>query len=221
MLAQPWGWIQGLYTIPIYATVALLMYYSPADFVFARLDALAPLLAPLLIIADSVSKTLAIARLGVDAVRLHASGNAALTESVYAAILCGTIAGCGGGVLGSLLGLEGTPWSLSTPKQFRRPSAPMVVSFLSAVLYFALTDKQLPKISAASFATLALPLVPHATAIGAVFVLILGVGLLNNLLPHLGSLPTPTFATKSAAAIAKAASPVKQAVERRKRQSKA
>ncbi|CAM9205982.1 unnamed protein product [Ascophyllum nodosum] len=61
--------------------------------------------------------------------------------STGCAILCGTLAGCGGGILADLLNLEGDSWKLQrTPGALASPSFSVQRCFGASCLYYVLAD---------------------------------------------------------------------------------
>ncbi|CAM9260817.1 unnamed protein product, partial [Scytosiphon promiscuus] len=63
------------------------------------------------------------------------------TISVGCTILCGTLAGCGGGILADLLSLEGDSWNLQrTPQALASPSFSVQRCFGASCLYYVLAD---------------------------------------------------------------------------------
>ncbi|PJF19632.1 hypothetical protein PSACC_00546 [Paramicrosporidium saccamoebae] len=118
----------------------LAMYYLPGDFLFKGLEISSPITYPVLALADLVSKTISITTNGVDAVRFHSSGRLGLQNSAFAAIFCGFISGCGGGVLGNLVELnKGSSWTLKTPSQIHSPNASLLMSLFGACIYWSTT----------------------------------------------------------------------------------
>ncbi|CAM9441189.1 unnamed protein product, partial [Hapterophycus canaliculatus] len=63
------------------------------------------------------------------------------TVSAGCTILCGTLAGCGGGILADLLSLEGDSWNLQrTPRALASPSFSVQRCFGASCLYYVLAD---------------------------------------------------------------------------------
>eukprot|EP00904_Undaria_pinnatifida_P004432 jgi/Undpi1/13990/HiC_scaffold_9.g03641.m1 len=63
------------------------------------------------------------------------------TTSAGCAILCGTLAGCGGGILADLLNLQGHSWNLQcTPTALASPSFSVQRCFGASCLYYILAD---------------------------------------------------------------------------------
>uniref|UniRef100_A0A7S4C1P3 Uncharacterized protein n=2 Tax=Chrysotila carterae TaxID=13221 RepID=A0A7S4C1P3_CHRCT len=60
--------------------------------------------------------------------------------SAVAAILCGTIAGCGGGLLCDTASLMSTEWKLKTPQALRTVSFAPTTALCCCVLAYALRD---------------------------------------------------------------------------------
>jgi hypothetical protein len=137
MLAKPWGWLQGNINIPVYTFMALLVYYSPRNIVFNILERNRQYLVPIFTLVEAVSKAFTIARVGVDGVFNAANGKYA--DSISAAILIGTISGCGGGVTGSMIGLRKPSWGFEVPAQLLSPNKSMVLSFFCATIFIFTT----------------------------------------------------------------------------------
>ncbi|CAN0557855.1 unnamed protein product [Ectocarpus sp. 12 AP-2014] len=61
--------------------------------------------------------------------------------SAICTILCGTLAGCGGGILADLLNLDGDSWNLQrTPQALASPSFSVQRCFGASCLYYLLAD---------------------------------------------------------------------------------
>lgn len=120
-----------------------MVYYSPSDIVYRALESSANILLPFLLVAESISRALSISISGVEAVRSHVSSGLVMENSNHAAIFCGTLAGCGGGIIGSMIGLENKNWSFRIPTQLGKPTTTLVVSFFGAILYWFLSTHPL------------------------------------------------------------------------------
>lgn len=122
--------------MPVYIITSLLMYYSPGDVLFQWLEMLAPISMPILLVSDAISKTLSVTYGGVGSVITHPTIE--ISQSVCAAILCGTISGCGGGVVASLFNLNGPNWGFGPSSILKSPSLSIKLSLISAILYVSL-----------------------------------------------------------------------------------
>lgn len=109
------------------------MHYSPSDSLFRILSLKSHFLEPIFIVNDSLSKTLAIIYSGSQLVLKQGSGEP--TNYLVSSVLCGTIAGCGGGILFNMLGLSDPKWKFQCPEQLHKPSIAMILSFIAAILY--------------------------------------------------------------------------------------
>ena len=136
-MGKPIGWIQGNINIPVYTIVALTVYYLPGDILFRSLENVRFILIPIFTLIEAISKCETIANVGVDGVLLH-KGSEVFERSIFAALVIGTISGCGGGILGSMINVRESDWRFSTPSQFKNPNTSMILSFFCSIIYLLL-----------------------------------------------------------------------------------
>ncbi|KAJ3358148.1 hypothetical protein GGF32_000720 [Allomyces javanicus] len=106
LLGHPPGWLLSNTTLPIYTAIYLLFRYGPAHRIL-RLISFPTHLA--CAVGDGLARALAITRLGVDTVLARHPG------SYVAMLICGTLCGCGGGLLNSTFGFSQASWKLGVP----------------------------------------------------------------------------------------------------------
>ncbi|GAN07030.1 hypothetical protein MAM1_0145c06520 [Mucor ambiguus] len=121
----------------IHCTTYLAMFSNPyvyqvVDFLFSI-----PVVEHVFTLSDSILRALAMIQVGVEGV----SANPALgADKFVAKVLCGTLAGCGGGLWIDAFRLNQPNWSFSTPRLLHVASVDMKVSFLTSLFYvFATT----------------------------------------------------------------------------------
>ncbi|CAG8605925.1 21030_t:CDS:1 [Cetraspora pellucida] len=107
------------------------------------------LLDPILLISDGFIRGNAICSSGVDRIRFGTYDNPSLNSSWVAILVCGTLCGCGGGLLESTFQFASPKWTFSTPSAFLNPTYDMKMSFIIA-LFYALTTSDV-QISVMSF----------------------------------------------------------------------
>lgn len=99
------------------------------------------LLNLIFVTADGMVRAIAICSSGVDNVRFgsfHGIDNKSMNSSWVAILICGSLCGCGGGILDSTFRISSPTWTFSTPTAFIKPSYDMKISFFIA-LFYALT----------------------------------------------------------------------------------
>ncbi|CAG8647107.1 19619_t:CDS:1, partial [Racocetra fulgida] len=82
----------------------------------------------------------AICSSGVDGIRFGKHDNPSLNTSWVAVLVCGTLCGCGGGLLESAFQLASPKWTFSTPSAFSNPTYDMKMCFITALLYSLTTS---------------------------------------------------------------------------------
>ncbi|CAO3672062.1 unnamed protein product [Umbelopsis vinacea] len=98
-----------------------------------------PLLQPILITADGILRGIAVAKVGVDGVRLGDIG----PGKYVAMLLCGTLCGGGGGIWADAFRLTQHTWSFSTPRVLLAPGVDLKASFVVALFYMLSTSGEL------------------------------------------------------------------------------
>ncbi|RCH79472.1 hypothetical protein CU097_000459, partial [Rhizopus azygosporus] len=108
--------------------------YQVIDFLFNI-----PAIEHLFTLSDSILRALSMCQHGVDGV----GSNPALGADKYVAkILCGTLAGCGGGLWIDAFRLTETNWTFSTPRLLHVASIDMKASFIGSLFYVAATSPE-------------------------------------------------------------------------------
>ncbi|KAG2175557.1 hypothetical protein INT43_001204 [Umbelopsis isabellina] len=97
------------------------------------------LLQPILITADGILRGIAVAKVGVDGVRLGDIG----PGKYVAMLLCGTLCGGGGGIWADAFRLTQHTWSFSTPRVLMAPGVDLKASFVVALFYMLSTSAEL------------------------------------------------------------------------------
>mmetsp|Transcript_5262 Transcript_5262/g.13419 ORF Transcript_5262/g.13419 Transcript_5262/m.13419 type:complete len:336 (-) Transcript_5262:196-1203(-) len=153
LLGQPPGWLGSTSSPIAFATGFWLIFLCPGDVPYKAVTRFFPLAYALNVIncmsgAHGVTswgseKALHAFHFGsvtaADAAAHHRSGFAG---SGPFALLCGTLSGCGGGILGAFLGCNGTApnWSFSTPPTLRKPSVYVKLAAVSSITYYCLRN---------------------------------------------------------------------------------
>jgi len=114
-----------------------MVYFSPGDFLFNLLETFRLPLVPIFSVAQAISKSETVAKIGVDGVLFHPGGGN-FGSSLFASLLIGTISGCGGGILGSMINVHEYDWKFSTPIQFKSLNSSMILSFICSSIYLIL-----------------------------------------------------------------------------------
>ncbi|KAG0762948.1 hypothetical protein G6F24_006397 [Rhizopus arrhizus] len=110
-------------------------------YVYQILDVLfnVPMIEHVFTLSDSILRALAMCQSGIDGV----TSNPALGPNKYVAkVLCGTLAGCGGGLWIDTFRLTHSNWSFSTPRLLHAASIDMKTSFTSTLFYVAATSPE-------------------------------------------------------------------------------
>lgn len=114
-----------------------MVYFFPGDFLFYLLETCRFILIPIFSVVQAISKSETIAKTGVDGVLFHVGGGV-FEKSLFASLLIGTISGCGGGILGSMINVCESDWRFGTPSQFKSPNSSMILSLLCSIVYLIL-----------------------------------------------------------------------------------
>ena len=127
--------------ILFYRMTYLSMFYFPQ---FYRLINILPsnVLNIIFLSADGMIRAIAICSSGVDSIRygsFHGIDSKLMNSSWLAILICGSLCGCGGGILDSAFNISSPTWTFSTPTAFIKPTYDMKVSFFITLLY-ALTS---------------------------------------------------------------------------------
>ncbi|KAI9595792.1 hypothetical protein BDF19DRAFT_422247 [Syncephalis fuscata] len=139
LMGLPPSWLSSNTTLPTYAIVYLAMFRAPGDIAFRLLDAIEPYIRPILLLADGLTRANAQAGFAIESIRAMP----ALQNSLIAQLLCGTLAGCGGGIITDAFNLTAADWGLRTPAAFKEEHYDLRVS-LSTTLIYAMTTLNTP-----------------------------------------------------------------------------
>ncbi|CAM9352882.1 unnamed protein product, partial [Phaeothamnion confervicola] len=138
VLGQAPSWIASPTALPSLCLAFWLTFFCPGDLWHRLVTVVGPFRFAVTA-AAWVSTTHAITSWGLEKA-LHADHVRAST-SLLCAVLCGTISGCGGDILGDLLGLSDPDMGFRrTPRALRTPTFGLKRAFLAATLYYFLTD---------------------------------------------------------------------------------
>ncbi|ORZ31321.1 hypothetical protein BCR44DRAFT_135943, partial [Catenaria anguillulae PL171] len=111
LLSRVPGWIALNDPLAIYTAIYLLFRYTP-------LLSLANLIGTPLRVAcaaaDGIARALAITAFAIDTIHLKSAPP--LSNSLVACLVCGTLSGCGGGILNAVFGVTKRTWTLGTPQ---------------------------------------------------------------------------------------------------------
>ncbi|KAL1924354.1 uncharacterized protein VTP21DRAFT_7389 [Calcarisporiella thermophila] len=133
LMGIPPGWLASNTVLPAYAATYFAVFYLPG--VYPVLLRVRPLLDPFLISADGLTRFSAITSFAIDACHFRPEVAPRLGGSWIAMLVCGTIAGCGGGLWNDALQLGSAHWGLRTPRGFKTPTWDMAAAFLTAACY--------------------------------------------------------------------------------------
>ncbi|CAO3703387.1 unnamed protein product [Rhizopus stolonifer] len=136
---EPIGILKSNEFWAIHCTTYLAMFsssriYQTTEFLFNI-----PVIEHIFTLSDSILRALAMCQNGIDGV----SSNPVLGPEKYVAkVLCGTLAGCGGGLWIDAFRLTESNWSFSTPRLLHIASISMKSSFLGSLFYVVVTSQE-------------------------------------------------------------------------------
>ncbi|KAI8388723.1 uncharacterized protein BYT42DRAFT_561002 [Radiomyces spectabilis] len=137
---EPLGILKSNRFWGIYGTTYWLMFSNPYFYNILQFLFSIPVVEQVVCLSDGILRNFAVTRIGVDGV----SANPALGEDKWVAkIICGTLAGSGGGLWIDAFRLTHQEWSFSTPRLLHTASIDMKASFLTAVFYVISTTPEL------------------------------------------------------------------------------
>ncbi|RKP07673.1 hypothetical protein THASP1DRAFT_24221 [Thamnocephalis sphaerospora] len=145
LMGIPPSWLSSNVALPTYALVYLAMFRAPGDIVFRTLDAIDPFIRPILLVADGLTRAHSQAGFAIESVRAMP----VLKNSIIAQLLCGTLAGCGGGILADAFNLASHDWHFRTPTALKSEHYDLRVSFFTALTYALTTPYASDQLSAA------------------------------------------------------------------------
>ncbi|CAO3607659.1 unnamed protein product [Cunninghamella echinulata] len=137
---EPLGILKSNMFFGIYGATYWLMFSNPYLYQFTQYLFSMPVLQEVLILADGILRNYAITRVGIEGV----GSNPSLGEDKWVAkIICGTLAGSGGGFWLDTFRLHQEHWTFTTPQFLRTPTIDMKASFLSTLFYIITTSPEL------------------------------------------------------------------------------
>ncbi|KAI8099644.1 uncharacterized protein BX664DRAFT_273000 [Halteromyces radiatus] len=137
---EPLGILKSNRFWGIYGTTYWLMFSNPYVYPFVDYLFSIPALEQVLTVADGILRNFAITRVGIEGVAL----NPLLGDDKWVAkLICGTLAGCGGGFWIDTFKLTQEHWTFSTPRFLHSPSIDMKASFASTLFYLISTNSEL------------------------------------------------------------------------------
>ncbi|KAI8145756.1 hypothetical protein BJV82DRAFT_602145 [Fennellomyces sp. T-0311] len=140
LLGNPLGILKSNRFWGVYGATYWLMFSNPYFYQFLEYLFAIPFMEQLFTAADGVLRTAAVVNGGI----LGVARNSELGEDKWAAkIICGALAGCGGGLWVDAFRLTSPQWSFSTPRLLRTASVDMKASFITAAFYTAATTPAL------------------------------------------------------------------------------
>lgn len=142
LLGQPPGWLCSDMSIAAGLLAFVLLHAFPGDLLYKLLQRVPPLVW-LLRAGDDVARALSVSLGGVE--RTRNAQHATLTRMSHTcAILCGTLAGGGGGLTASFLNLFSEHWAFRVPPALIAPPRPLVSAAAGAVWYHFATLARSP-----------------------------------------------------------------------------
>lgn len=133
---EPIGILKSNQFWGIHCTTYLAMFSNPYVYQLVNFLFSVPVVEHIFTLSDSVLRALAMIQVGIDGV----NSNPALGPDKFVAkILCGTLAGCGGGLWIDAFRLNQPVWSFSTPRLLHVASVDMKISFATTLFYLATT----------------------------------------------------------------------------------
>ncbi|KAI8984627.1 hypothetical protein BDF20DRAFT_911704 [Mycotypha africana] len=133
---EPMGILKSNEFWALHCSTYLAMFSNP--YVYQVIDFLfsIPAIEHMFTLSDSILRAFAMIQTGVEGV---ASNPALGTDKLVAKILCGTLAGCGGGLWIDAFQLNQPIWTFSTPRLLHSASIDMKASFFTTIFYVAAT----------------------------------------------------------------------------------
>lgn len=98
-----------------------------------------PIIEHLFALSDSILRALSMCQNGIDGVSNHPELG---PDKYVAKVLCGTLAGCGGGLWIDAFRMNESNWSFSTPRLLRIASIDMKASLTGSLFYVAATSPE-------------------------------------------------------------------------------
>ncbi|KAI8047905.1 hypothetical protein BDF21DRAFT_372745 [Thamnidium elegans] len=137
---EPFGILKSNQFWAIHCTTYMAMFSHP--YVYQVVDFLIniPIVEHIFTVSDSILRTLAMVQVGIEGV--NSNPNLGPTKFV-AKVLCGTLAGCGGGLWIDAFRLNQPNWSFSTPRLLHVASINMKVSLITTLFYIGATTPAL------------------------------------------------------------------------------
>ncbi|KAI8342064.1 hypothetical protein BC941DRAFT_499564 [Chlamydoabsidia padenii] len=124
----------------IYGTTYWLMFSNPYVYPLVQSLFKIPVMEEFLTLADGILRNKVITQIGIEGVALNPLlGN----DKWVAKLICGTLAGCGGGFWIDTFRLTQEHWTFSTPQFLQEPPVDMKVSFVSTLFYLVSTNTEL------------------------------------------------------------------------------
>lgn len=131
LLGIPAPWIISSTAIPTVLIVWAVMYYSPYDFVYKILCYLDKILFPIVKMLDSISSCFSIVLFGIESAQSRSLG-------FFSSLTLGTLSGCGGGLVASMLGLHKKKLILAAPNHFYSLKNSLTYSIVISVMFLLL-----------------------------------------------------------------------------------
>ncbi|KAJ2713615.1 hypothetical protein H4R19_002159 [Coemansia spiralis] len=138
LLGRTQPWLENSTTLPLYASVYLLMARAPGDVLYRTLRRLSPVSDVFLASVCGLMRGYGVTAAGVDLVRKTMKGQP-VADSLVAWIVIGTALGSGGGILDDVLQFSRRSWTLRTPTMLRGIPLDVKVSFFATVGYIFTT----------------------------------------------------------------------------------
>lgn len=116
LIGQPCGWLCDNQTLPMYITAWFALHHFPGDLIFNALDSSAATRFAVTFF-DDISWGVAITKWGM--FKALSAMHESPRPSGVAALLCGWIAGCGGGLAQQMCSLVSAEWKLVAPDSLK------------------------------------------------------------------------------------------------------
>ncbi|KAF7732036.1 hypothetical protein EC973_007141 [Apophysomyces ossiformis] len=136
---EPLGILKNNHFFGLYGLTYWLMFSNPYVYQFFQFLFSVPLIEQLFTAADGIRRNHSIAVTGVEGVSLNPALGA---DKWMAKIVCGAIAGCGGGLWVDAFRLTSQTWTFSTPRLLHTASIDMKASLVASVFYVAVSHKE-------------------------------------------------------------------------------
>jgi hypothetical protein len=139
LLGQPIGWLGNDVIVATYVCIFFLSWNPWTRGLFKAIVN-APGIATIIGLIDDASWGNSVTMLGVQRALIPLHAQSPVKSSTTAALLLGTLAGCGGGLIRMTFNMNRREWFFSVPRHLSAPHFPVRLSASMALLFYVLTN---------------------------------------------------------------------------------